>query len=184
MKTKLIALTLVFSLLISCGARKTEKSKTSEAEKTEASIIAYVKKTDESNVKKTEKTSTDDKNQTTIKETTYELVDPTKPGSVIDPDGRKTDLNNSKKTTRETTKNNNTKTDNTKTSNESNKSEVSDQSESNSKSATKKTGKVTNIDRKAFNPLNLLWLLIPLGFLLVWMNKNKIIMWTKKIWWI
>ncbi|MDD2820751.1 MAG: hypothetical protein PHW29_05760 [Flavobacterium sp.] len=168
----------------SCGAKKTAITETSEAIKTETGTENNSNNKEESNIKKTENTVVDDKNETVTKETTYELIDSTKPGSVVDPDGSKTDLNNSKKTTRETTKKNNTKTDVAKASNESKKSELSDQSKSASKTGTKKANEVINIYRKAWSNLNLLWLLIPLGLLLAWLNKSKIITWAKNIWWI
>lgn len=168
----------------SCGAKKTAITETSEAIKTETGTENDSNKKEESNIKKTENTVVDDKNETVTKETTYELIDSTKPGSVVDPDGRKTDLNNSKKTTRETTKKNNTKTDVAKASNESKKSELSDQSKSASKTGAKKANEAINIDRKAWSSLNMLWLLIPLGLLLAWLNKSKIITWAKNIWWI
>lgn len=168
----------------SCGAKKTAITETSEAIKTETGTENNSNKKEESNIKKTENTVVDDKNETITKETTYELIDSTKPGSVVDPDGRKTDLINSKKTTRETTKKNNTKTDVAKASNESKKSELSDQSKSASKTGTKKANEAINIDRKAWSSLNLLWLLVPLGLLIAWLNKSKIITWAKNIWWI
>jgi len=99
-------------LLCSCSARKAEKTRTSETIKTEIKTEAVIAKTEDTNIKKTEKTTVDDKNETTTKETVYEPIDPTKPAITTDPDGTKTILNNSKKTTRETTHKNNTKTDN------------------------------------------------------------------------
>ena len=181
----LLAIAILLGFVMnSCGAKKTTKTETSEAVKTEIFNDVAIKKTEESNVKKTENTTIDDKTETITKETTYELVDPTKPGSVIDPDGRKIDLNNSKITTRETTKKNNTKTDIAKASHENNKSEASTKSKYGAKSETKKAAESINTNRKAWSSLNLLWLSIPLGLLLAWLNKSKIITWVKNIWWV
>lgn len=158
------AIAIVLGLVMnSCSAKRTAKTETSEEIKTEIVTENNIKKAEELNVKKTENTIVDDKNETITKETTYEPIDPYKPASIIDGDGRKTDLNNSKKTTRETTKKNNTKTGVAKASNENNKSELSDQSKSASKTEAEKANKAINVDRKAFNPLNLLWFLVPLG---------------------
>lgn len=178
-----IAILLGF-VMNSCSAKKTAKTETSEEVKTETVAETDIKKTEESNVRKSENTIVDDKNETITKETTYEPVDPSKPASVIDPDGRKTNLNNSKKTTRETTKKNNTKTDIAKASNENNKSEASAKSKSGAKSSAKKGAEIINTNRKAWSSINLLWLLIPLGLLLAWLNKSKIITGAKKIWWV
>jgi len=175
----------LYFLCTSCGARKAEKSRTKEEVKTETTTAAVTAKTEESNVKKTENTIIDDKNETVTKETTYEPIDNTKPSSIVDPDGKETKLNNSKKTTRETTQKNNTKTDNSKNSNEFHKSELSEQSESKGKTEAKKADEVIHVDREAWSPWNLLWLLIPIGIVgIAWKNKAKIIKWFNGIWWI
>jgi type IV secretory pathway VirB10-like protein len=178
-----IAIILGFAMN-SCSAKKTDKTKTSEEIKTEIVAETDIKKSEESNVKKTENTIVDDKNETITKETIYEPIDHNKPASVIDPDGRKTSLNNSKKTTRETTKKNNTKTGIAKASNANSKSEASTKSKSGSKSKAKKAAEAINTNRKAWSSLNMLWLLIPLGLILAFLNKNKITTWAKNIWWI
>ena len=186
LKIMITALLLsLYFLCTSCGARKAEKSRTKEEVKTETTTAAVTAKTEESNVKKTEKTIIDDKNETVIKETTYEPIDNSKPSSIIDPDGKETKLNNSKKTTRETTKKNNTKTDNSKNSNEFHKSELSEQSESNTKSNSKKAAEAIKVDREAWSLWNLLWLLIPIGIIgIAWKNKAKIITWINGLWWV
>lgn len=185
-KLLITALALSLALLFcSCGARKAEKNRTKETIKAETSIAAVIEKKAESNVKKTENTIIDDKNETTTKETTYEPIDPSKPASIIEPDGRKTDLNNSKKTTRETTQKNNTKIDNSKKYDEFHKSELSEQSESNNKATVKKAALAVHREQKPWNPLNLLWLLIPAAVIWwVWKNKTKIIGWFNGLWFI
>jgi len=185
-KLLITALALSLALLFcSCGARKAEKNRTKETIKAETSIAAVIEKKAESNVKKTENTIIDDKNETTTKETTYEPIDPSKPASIIEPDGRKTDLNNSKKTTRETTQKNNTKIDNSKKSDEFHKSELSEQSESKGKSEGKKAELAVNRERSAWSLWNLLWLIIPLAIVYwLWRNKTAIIKKITNLWWI
>lgn len=161
--------------LNSCSAVKKDKTQTEEVIKTELAITEKAAKLEESNVKKTENTKVDDKNETITEETTYEPIDPSKPASIIEPDGRKTDLNNSKKTTREITQKNNTKIDNSKKSDEFHKSESSESSESDAKSNTKKAAEEINVDKKSWSIWNLFWLLIPIAIYLVWKNRTKII---------
>lgn len=169
---------ILCGVLNSCGARKAEKNRTSEASKIETSNKSIVEKSDESNVKKTEKNIVDDKNETVTKETSYEPIDPTKPASVIDPDGKKHELNNSKKTTRETTQKNNTKTDNSRNSEEFHKSELSELSESGTKADIKKADVEIKVERSAWSMWNFLWLLIPIG---LYFGYKK---YKYKIWWV
>jgi hypothetical protein len=185
---RILLYALFFSIVVlcySCSAVKKDKTTTKEEIKTETSNKSIVDKTEESNVKKTETTTVDDKNETVTKETTYEPIDSSKPASITDPDGRKTDLNNSKKTTRETTQKNNTKTAVAKASDEFHKSELSELSESDSKSEAKKADEAIQVDRKAWSPWNLIWLLIPIALIWwIWNNKTKIIEWFNGLWFI
>lgn len=171
-------------VLNSCAARKTDKSKTEETVKTEVSNNTIAIKTEDSNVKKTETITVDNKNETVTKETVYEPIDATKPASIIDPDGKKTDLNNSKKTTKETTQKNNTKTDNSILSAESYKSELSEQSSINNKSQTNKSNETKNVEKKAWSVFNLLWLLILVPIYLVYKNRWKIVAWFNGLWFV
>jgi DNA mismatch repair ATPase MutL len=185
---KILITALLLSLLFlvySCGAKKIDKTKTKEEVKIETKAEAVTAKTEDTNVKKTENTTIDDKNKTVTKKTTYEPIDPSKPASITEPDGTKTDLNNSKKTTEETTQQNNTKTDNSKKSDEIYKSELLELSESNSKSEAKKASEEIKVNRTAWSLWNLLWLIIPIGIIgIAWKNKTKIIGWFNGIWWI
>ena len=182
----LFCLALALAMLCnSCGAVKKDKTKTEEVTKTENSNNSVVEKKEESNEKITENTIIDDKNETVIEETNYEPIDNTKPATIIDADGKETKLNNSKKTTRKTTKKNNTKTDNSKKSDEFHKSELSEQSESKGKSEGKKAGLAVKRESEAWSIWNLLWLIIPIGIVyLAWKNKVKIIAWFNGIWWV
>jgi len=180
----LFAIAVAFALN-SCGARKAEKTRTEDSVKTETSNDAVIAKKEESNVKKTETTTVDDKNETTTKETVLEPIDSTKPATIIDPDGKETKLNNSKKTIRETTRKNNVKTDNLVNTVINSTAEVLEKIKSESKSNSKKTAELIKIDKKVWNVYNLLWLLIPIGLIwLIWKNKGKIIGWFNGLWFI
>ena len=180
----LFAIAVAFALN-SCGARKAEKTRTEDSVKTETSNDAIIAKKEESNVKKTETTTVDDKNETTTKETVYEPIDSSKPAVIVDPDGKETRLNNSKKTTREMTQKNNVKTDNLVNTVINTTSEALEKIKSESKSNSKKTAELIKIDKKVWNVWNLLWLLIPVAVIYwVWKNKTKIIGWFSGLWFI
>jgi hypothetical protein len=179
-----IALILVFFMALSCGARKAEKTRTSEASKTETSNTSNIEKKEEATVKVIEKTTVDDKTKTRTKETSYKPIDPTKEASVTTPDGKKHNLNNAEIIIKETEQENNTKTDNSRNSSEFHKLELSEVSESGTKTAIKKDTEEIKVERSAWSGLNLLWGLIPLGLVLAWLNKSKIITWARNIWWV
>ncbi|MDI6032699.1 hypothetical protein QLS91_06395 [Flavobacterium sp. LB2P84] len=178
-----IAIVLGF-VMNSCSAKKTAKTETSEEIKTETVAETDIKKKEEETVNVAEKTTVDDKTKTKTTETSYKPIDPTKEASVTTPDGKKHQLNNAEILIKEIEEDKDVKTDNSRNSDATNKSELSDQSKSASKTGTKKANEAINIDRKAWSSLNMLWLLIPLGLLLAWLNKSKIITWAKNIWWI
>ncbi len=179
-----LLLSLLF-LVYSCGARKAEKTKTTEAAQTESKVEAVIAKTEDTNVKKTETTTVDDKNETTTKETTYEPIDNTKPASIVDSDGQKINLQNIKKTYRETTRKNNTKKDNFIETAINSTSEVLENIKKETKSNSKRTAELIKIDKKVWNVYNLLWLLIPIALIWwIWNNKAKIIGWFNGLWFI
>ena len=111
---KIIVLVVVLS---SCGARKVIRIESKEAAKAEFSDQSKSEQTEQSqtkgeiNVKKSEEVTVDNQNQTLTKKETIEPVDPTKPASYTDKDGKKQELNNSKKTIETRTQINNTKTE-------------------------------------------------------------------------
>lgn len=174
-----LLLSLVWLLATSCGARKTEINKTKESTKTETSNKTELDTQDESNIKKTENTIVDDKNETVTKETIYEPIDNSKTAIVIDNNGNKTNLDNSKKTVREIRQKNNTKTDITKASEETNKSKESEKQQFNIKSEGKKVDGAKKTERDQWS---IWWLLIPAVIIyLIWKNKATI---ASKIWWV
>lgn len=180
-KILLILFILFLSLnLVSCsGARKMEKK--SEEIKEQSQIKTNSQVVDTSTLNENLKTNTstksttkiDDKDETVVKETTYEPKDISKPAIITDENGKKIVLENVKKTTKETIQKNNKKTDNvqytivvnsadTKLEKENkNNSVVDNKKSTKSKLDTKET------DKKPFNVMNLLWLLIPIGLIVV-----------------
>ena len=98
---KLILLLAAF-LLLSCGARKVNKTTEVVDEKTKAKITNTDNSTAESksdlNVKKTETTETNKETQEVTKIKTVEPIDNTKPSSYTDEEGHKVDLTNAKLT--------------------------------------------------------------------------------------
>lgn len=182
---KIIIALLLALVICSCGARKVDKNKNSEAQEVEFTDNSIIQKKEESNLKITENTKVDDKNETLIKETVFEPVNPNNPSSVIDENGKETILKNAKKTTKETKQKNNTKTDNSKDSEQFNKSEVSEKIESAAKVDTKIASEEVKVDRAAWSLWSWLWLLIPIGLIvLVVKNRMKIVTWIEDIWWV
>ena len=84
--------------LTSCGARKVDKQVLNEETETKIVDNSVSEKESESNVKTTILTKVDDKNETVTEETIYQPEDPTKEAIITDENGKKTILNNSKKT--------------------------------------------------------------------------------------
>lgn len=188
---KIIVLVVVLS---SCGARKAESYKTKESAKEEFSNQSKSEQTEQSqakgeiNVKKSEEVTVDNQNQIVTKKETIEPVDSTKPASYIDNEGRKQELNNSKKTTETRTEINNTKTESKA------KTEASGKIESQSdkrkaehknikaKSVAEKQAKAKVVNSESWNYWKLLWLLVPAAVLYyVWRNRVAI---GNKIWWV
>jgi hypothetical protein len=178
----IILLALVLSF---CGARNAEKTRLHEAQKTEITSNSDKFEKEESNIKENSITKVDDKNETVTEETVYEPSDPSKPASVIDANGKKTVLNNAKKTHKKITQKNNTKTGNSSNSEKFHKSELSELSKFKAKAATKKAAEEIKVDREAWSVWNFLWLLIPIGLIvIIWRNKTKIATWFTSIWWV
>jgi len=104
MKTKLIILSLLFSILgTSCGARKVQKSETKEDFKqtevaTKKETTEQTKET-ETNVKVTTSSDVNTENNVVTETTTIEPIDNSKPASTTDSKGNKVDLTNAKHTT-------------------------------------------------------------------------------------
>lgn len=148
--------------LCSCGARKTDVSKTEITDKT---VV-------ETNIKKTETVAVNDRDQTTTTEEVIEPIDATKEAVYVDKTGTKQILHNVKKRSVTTVKNNNTVT-------ERKADEAVKVVEK--KAVTQKT-KEKHIDKQQFNPFMLIWLIVPLiGIFIIYINRVKIISWFSSL---
>ena len=181
---KIILLVVVIS---SCGSRKVIRIESKEAAKAEFSDQSKSEQTEQSqtkgeiNVKKSEEVTVDNQNQTLTKKETIEPVDPTKPASYTDKDGKKQELNNSKKTIETRTQMNNTKTESKvktetsgKTESKTNKKKYENKNIK-AKTTNEKLAQENHVDREAWSVFNFLWLLVPAAVLYyVWRNRVAI----------
>lgn len=164
MKTiiKILLIALFFSLialgLISCGSRKVSNEKVKEESNTVKVDNSTIEKQSESNVKISTSTKVDDKNETVIKETTYTPEDPTKESFVIEKDGTKVVLNNTKKTYKETTQKNNTHSESIEKSDDNKKESEIGKNAITENSTIKKESKIKKTEKEQFNWLSLWWL--------------------------
>lgn len=193
---RLIALwifAIICGFLNSCGAKKTTKN---ESElRTKIEVIDSSKSNFneqsaeelETNIKKEEKISVDNQDKTITIEETIEPIDSKLPASYIDKDGKKQSLNNAKKTTKSTTKNNNTKSNSEIKGSSLIKGKSNDKKFSSDHKSTKSTADIKQanqnifIDRKAWSMWNFIWFLLVIPIYWLWKNKAKII---DKIWWL
>lgn len=167
---------LVFVFLVamcSCGARKVSKQAYKEETKSEVVDNSVIEKQTDTNVKTTTTLKVDSKNETVIKKTTYEPQDNSKESSITESDGTKTVLNNTKKTVEETIKRNNIQTQLSGNTEQVIKEAVKEQKAVKQVNTSKKGNSAKNIDRKAFNPLNLLWFIMPLLIIYVFYRIYK-----------
>lgn len=172
-------------LMNSCSARKAEKNRINEETKTEMATKNDIDKKEESVSNIEEKTTVVEKEKVKETETTYKPIDPTKEATVTTPEGKKHTLNNAEVVIKETDKDKETKTDTSINSEITNKSELIDKSKADNKANIKKGSEAILIDRKESNPLNLLWLLIPVVIVLFLLkNKAKIANWISWPWWV
>lgn len=163
-KTNLIYLALIYVLLLSmcsCSSRKVNINKSKEETKTELTDNSVTENKTESNVKTETKTTVDNKNETVTEETTYTPQDNTKESFVIEKDGTKVVLNNTKKTYKKTTQKNNTKTDASTYIDSVKKEDAKELKSIKQRYTHKKENKAKNVEKEAFNWFNLLWFLIP-----------------------
>lgn len=165
---------LLFTFLVSmlsCGARKAHKESSKEETKTELTDNSTIEKQSETNVKTTTTVNVDDKNETITEETTISPEDNTKEAFIIEKDGTKVVLNNAKKTVKKTTQKNNTQTELIGNSEQLKKGTSKEQKAVKQLNTSKKENTVKNVERKQFNPWQLL-LFIPI-LLITWFAYRK-----------
>lgn len=171
MKTilKILLVSLFFALivmgLISCGARKVAKQHSKEETKSEVVDNSVIEKQTDTNVKTTTTLKVDDKNETVTEEITISPEDNTKEAFIIEKDGTKVVLKNTKKVYKKTTQKNNTQSQIFGNSEQVKKETVKEQKAVKQVNTSKKENSVKKVDKKAFNPFNLLWLIIPIGLI-------------------
>ncbi len=154
-------------LLVSCGARKVQKESSKEEIKTESVDNSIIEKQSESNVKQITTINVDDKNETITEETTYTPEDPTKEASIINSEGKKIILNNTKQTTKKTIQKNNTQSELIGKTEQLKKDVSKEQKAVKQVNMSKKENNVKNVKKEAFNPFQLLYFIIPI-FIIYW----------------
>lgn len=153
--------------MFSCGARKLNKEHTKEENKTEVVDNSVIEKQSENNVKTSTTIKTDDKNETVTEETTISPEDPTKEAFIIEKDGTKVVLNNTKRVYKKTTQKNNTQSQIFGKSEEVQKQASKEQKKVKQINTSKKENSVKNVKKESFNLFNLLWLLIPITIIYI-----------------
>jgi cobalamin biosynthesis Mg chelatase CobN len=188
---KKLLIILILCTLYSCGARKVEKKSdeiktdTNSTVNSESTVLSQEKETENTTITSQITNKVEDKDEIVVTETTYEPKDVTKPAILTDSNGKKTILDNIKKTTKETVRRNNTKSESSSNGKQVNSGEKASStnsqtntSEANSDKSSKNSSSKDS-DRKAFNPLSLLWLilvlfLIYLGYRWYKNTRNKL----------
>jgi preprotein translocase subunit SecD len=174
---KKLIMILIGLFIISCGARKAEKK--TEQSTTKDNTVSTDKSTVNTytNVKDSTVIETNFLDSTKVETIEYTPIDPSKESSITDSDGRTHTFKNLsyKKTKKNKSKINSSKV----TSNSNSTTEV--EAKNNKIVKADKVSKVIKndklVDRKSWSLLNLLWLLIPMGIILLILNKDK-------TWWI
>lgn len=168
----------------SCRSVKKDKTQLTEIVKTNdvKKDIENVK--ENSNIKITKKTEVTDGSETETETETIEPIDSTKPSTHIDSSGKKTELNNAKKTTTKTKKKANIKKDEV-IDFEAQKATLIEKIKAQTKKGVQKIDqKILKVERSF--PVK--WIFIGIGILtavvLAWYNRLKIVKWVKNIWWV
>lgn len=173
---KILVIALFFALialgLISCGARNVKKEASKEEIKSELNDHSVTEKQAESNIKTTTTTKVDDKDESITSEETFEPVDPTKEASIIDSNGKKTILNNSKKKVKTETKKNNTATSKEILQVETKKEAIKEQKSVKHINASKKENTSKEVVKKQFNWLSLWPIYLILAVVLYFFRKS------------
>lgn len=177
MKKSILTIILLF-VFWSCGSRKAEKTKIKEIIKNETVTTDKSKTSSESNVKIEVIEKTDNKDETVTETTIYTPVDPTQPSIVIDEEGNTHSLNNTVYRKERTTKKNNNNSTTNKKEELTDKEDILNDLKTLNNNFNKSESDQRNIERQAWSLWNLLWLLIPIGLIIV-LFKYK-----GNIWWV
>lgn len=173
-----IALSVLMTSCRSVQKKKTEQFGFSEQlEETKTSETAN----EDLNVNKQVATQTNSETGIIEETVTYEPIDKDKPAYVVNKQGKKIELNNSKLTEKKTVSNNKTASNEKSNIQINAKKEAAKQTQARQKATTKKSNNQLNVERKPIKWFAFLWFLIPLGLYLLWKNWKII---KEKIWWI
>lgn len=165
----MLYLSLICLGLLSCGARKVNKEQSKEEIKSDLIDKSVVEKQSESNIKKTTIVTVNDKNEVISTEETITPIDNTKEASVIDSDGKKTILNNSKKIIKTESKKNNIQTNSVENKDEITIDKSKKQNDIKKIEESKKENSIKTVDKEQFNWLSLWWLyllILIIGYLI------------------
>lgn len=177
MPTKLLWLLSIAFIIIwclnSCGTRHVRKSEHKEETKTELTYNSVTEKQTETNIKTETKLTVYDKNESVTTETTYSPEDPTKEAYVIEKDGTKVVLNNSKKIVKTETKKNNTQSELFGKTEQLKKEADKEQRAVEQLNVSTKENNSKEVKKEPFNVLNLLWLLIPIALIYIFYRIYK-----------
>lgn len=163
----------IWLLCLSCGARKVNKEYLKEETKTELIDNSVTEKQTETNIKAETKLTVDNKNESVTQEESYEPIDPTKEASIIDSNGKKTILNNSKKIVKTEAKKNNTQSELLEKFDELKKEAQKEKKAVEQVNLSKKENSVKNVKKEQFNPFYLSLFLIPLLIIYIAYRKYK-----------
>lgn len=178
MKTifKILVISAILSLVwlfLSCGARHIKKYELKEETKTELTENSVAEKQTETNIKIETKLTVDDKNESVTTETTYSPEDPTKEAYIIEKDGTKVVLNNSKKIVKTETKKNNTQTEQFGKTEQLKKEYEKEQKTIEQANVSTKENSSKEVKKEPFNVLNLFWLIIPIALIYIFYRIYK-----------
>lgn len=180
-KNSIVLTTFVFLLCMlfaCCGARKVEKTRSANLVKTESEIVDKTKTVAELNVKQEVIKVIDNKDESVTEVIIYTPIDQTKPAIIIDEKGNQHSLSNSVFRSEKVVRKNNTHTTENTNIGLTDKAEMQkDLKELTSNFNESSSNNVVG-ERQAWSMWNLLWLLIPVGILVL------IFTYKGKIWWI
>jgi hypothetical protein len=167
-----VVIVCVINVAIGCSSRKKTTEENKQDIKIENSSNSQNSENSEANIKTKIEVVVDDKNQTVTTKKTYSPVDATKPASVIDPTGKKHDLNNANYTEETTTQKNNSQSRNSDNSEEFRKMESSGKKETTVQASGKSAIEKMDLDKSGFSLGSWFWLvlLIIIAIGLIYLN--------------
>jgi hypothetical protein len=175
-----IALLLFLLFITSCRTVKKDKAYYKEEVKSENTEKVDKTSKEDSNTKITKEVVIDDRTQTITEIEVLEPIDATKPAIHTDSSGKKTELNNAKKTSTKVTQKNNTITKEKDAVDAIVKKEDAKKSEINKKEGYKKDEGQIEVKRDGISIWKIASLIAIVFFIIVlWYKKSNILTWLK-----